>query len=141
MSDLQGEYRHKIDAKGRLSLPADFRRALSQDLKVTLDPLDDCLYVFEEDAFTEWVNRLFEDKGGWQASNKVMVAQRKVLNSRVRKCEVDNSGRILLSAAQREAAGLDKEVVIIGDTDHFEIWDANRWDEFCSKVDLSSLMS
>lgn len=38
MSELLGEYRHKLDAKGRLSLPADFRKALSTNLKVTPDP-------------------------------------------------------------------------------------------------------
>ena len=70
-----------------------------------------------------------------------MAAQRKILNSRVKRCEIDNSGRITISAAQREAAGLDKEVVIIGDTDHFEIWDVDRWDAFCSEFDLASLMS
>ena len=38
VSELLGEYRHKLDAKGRLSLPADFRKALSTNLKVTPDP-------------------------------------------------------------------------------------------------------
>ncbi len=32
-------------------------------------------------------------------------------------------------------------MVIIGDEDHFEIWDEQRWDEFCADVDLASLVS
>ncbi len=95
MSELLGEYRHKLDAKGRLSLPADFRKALSTNLKVTPDPKNQCLYVFETEAFNAWVNSLFESDGGWSSSKSKMVAQRKVLNSRAKKCEVDNSGRIL----------------------------------------------
>ena len=43
--------------------------------------------------------------------------------------------------AQREIAGLDKDVVFVGDEDHFEIWDAKRWDDFVGSVDLASLMS
>lgn len=141
MSELLGEYRHKLDAKGRLSLPADFRKALSTNLKVTPDPKNQCLYVFETEAFNAWVNSLFESDGGWSSSKSKMVAQRKVLNSRAKKCEVDNSGRIHLSQAQRDLVSLDRSVVIIGDEDHFEIWDEQRWDEFCADVDLASLVS
>lgn len=141
MSELIGEYRHKLDAKGRLSLPAGFRKVLKQDLMVTPDPKDQCLYVFETEAFTAWVDSLFESKGGWSPSNSVMVAQRKVLNSRAKKCDIDNSGRIHLSQVLREQVGLDKAVAIIGDTDHFEIWDAQRWDDFCAEVDVASLVS
>ena len=140
MSELLGEYRHKLDAKGRLSLPADFRKALSSDLKVTPDPKNQCLYVFETEAFNTWVLSLFDSKGGYRTGDSTMVAQRKVLNSRAKKCEVDNSGRIGLSQAQRDLVGLEKDVVVIGDDDHFEIWNADRWDAFCAEVDVASLV-
>ena len=52
---------------------------------------------------------------------------------------LDGSGRIGISAELRAAADLDKNVVLVGNTDHFEIWDAKRWDEFCNSVDLSEL--
>ena len=44
--DMNGSYRHKVDAKGRMSLPAAFRKVLSEDLVVTLSPDDECLYAF-----------------------------------------------------------------------------------------------
>ena len=37
--DMNGSYRHKVDAKGRMSLPAAFRKVLSEDLVVTLSPM------------------------------------------------------------------------------------------------------
>ena len=80
MSELLGEYSRKLDAKGRLSLPAEFRKVLSDNLRVTPDPTDQCLLVFETEAFTAWVDSLFEAQGGYSASNRKMVAQRKVLN-------------------------------------------------------------
>ncbi|MCH4184882.1 MAG: division/cell wall cluster transcriptional repressor MraZ, partial [Eggerthellaceae bacterium] len=69
------------------------------------------------------------------------VRTRKVLNSRAKSVEIDGSGRIGLSADQREHATLDKDVVVVGDSDHFEIWDAKRWDDFCSSVDLSAIFT
>lgn len=139
MTELVGEYRHKLDAKGRLSLPSDFRKVLPQNLKVTLSPKNDSLYVFDSEGFGTWVNSLFEKDGGFTASNSKHVNMRKVLNSRAKNVDLDGSGRIGVSADLREAAGLTKDVVLVGDTDHFEIWDAKRWDEFCDSVDLNSL--
>lgn len=139
MSELLGQYPRKLDAKGRLSLPADFRKVLSEDLRVTPNPTNECLLVFETEAFSAWVDSLFESQGGFSTSNRKMVAQRKVLNSRVQKCEVDNSGRIHLSQAQRDVAALDKDIVIVGDTDHFEIWDEERWSKFVEATELDSL--
>ncbi len=141
MSELIGQYSRKLDAKGRLSLPADFRGILSADLRVTPDPACQCLYVFEVEAFSAWVDSLFESQGGWKSNDRKMVAQRKVLNSRVQKCEVDNSGRIHLTQAQRDVASLEKDVVIVGDSDHFEIWDEERWQQFVEDTDLLSLVS
>lgn len=141
MHNLVGEYHHKLDTKGRLSLPAAFRKLLASDLVVTLSPEGNCLYVFEPEQFAAWVNALFEHDGGFDAGNKQHVRARKVLNARAKHVETDAAGRIGLNATQREDAGLDKDVVLIGDADHFEIWDAKRWDEFSASVDLLSIFT
>ncbi|MCH4220889.1 MAG: division/cell wall cluster transcriptional repressor MraZ [Eggerthellaceae bacterium] len=106
-----------------------------------MSPNGDCLYVFDSDGFGVWVNSLFQREGGFDASNSRHVRTRKVLNSRAKSVEIDGSGRIGLSADQREHATLDKDVVVVGDSDHFEIWDAKRWDDFCSSVDLSAIFT
>lgn len=143
MTELEGKYSHKIDAKGRLSLPADFRKVLSPELKMVPSPSGECLMVFEPDDYVAWLGSLFEANGGFNSASRQMTALRKILNSRVKTCEIDASGRINIPVEQREAAGLGKEVVIIGDADHFEIWDEKRWDAFCSEFDaaLASLVS
>ena len=139
MRNLVGEFRHKIDAKGRLSLPSDFRKEVPETLMVTQSPTDDYLIAYDVDGFTAWVDSLFEKDGGYSASNSKHIAMRRVLNSRAKRVDLDGSGRIGISAELRSAAGLQKEVVLVGNTDHFEIWDAKRWDDFCSSVDLSEL--
>jgi MraZ protein len=136
-----GSFNHKIDAKGRLSLPSEFRKILeSAELKVTPDPKKECLMVFANEGFTQWVDSLFESRGGYSPSNSLMFRQRTMLNSLAKSAEIDGSGRILLNAAQREAVGLDREVVIVGNEDHFQIWDADRWNGFFSDDLLASLM-
>ena len=49
--DLNGEFRLKVDGKGRVTLPAKFRKVLSSDLTVTRDPFDECIYAFEAPGF------------------------------------------------------------------------------------------
>lgn len=157
---LRGKFFHKLDAKGRLSLPSRFRKAFYANalcvnplsantlpdeqppinLVVTLSPTEDYLMVFDEDGFEAWVNSLFEKDGeGYQANDLEQADQRKELNSRALDVELDASGRIGIPIDQREAVSLKKDVVLIGDADHFEIWDAKRWDEHSNKVSLDSL--
>ncbi len=139
MSELLGEFSRKIDAKGRLSLPADFRKELSEDLRITLSIDKSCLYIFETEDFNKWVASLFDAQGGFNVGNAMMVRQKTVLNSRASKCEIDNVGRIKISASFREAVGLDKDVVVIGNGDRIEIWDEEHWNQFALDTDLSSL--
>ena len=139
MAKLVGEFHHKLDAKGRVSLPSDFRKSLPKNLKVTQAPKETCLYVFEPDAFDDWVESLFASKGGYKPTLLEHERARRVLNSRATNVEIDSAGRISISADLRSKTGLDKEVVILGNSDHMEIWDAKRWDEFINGFDLSSL--
>lgn len=138
--DLNGEFRFKVDAKGRMSLPSKFRRALSDELVVTINPYDECLYVFEPSGFDAWVAQVFKDRfGDFDASNRKHVQLRRELKRRARDVVVDNAGRIMLAADQRAAVGIDKNVTIIGNTGYFEVWDAKRCDKASSAVDLSEL--
>ena len=139
MVDLNGEYRHKVDAKGRLSLPAKFRKVLQGDLVVTLSPSSDCLYVFQEEDFNNWVQDFFEQDGGFNPRNKDHVNLRRVLKARAFGADIDGSGRINIPAGQRADAGIDKDVALVGNTGYFEIWDASSWDEQNASIDVAAL--
>lgn len=153
MGVYTGEYRHKVDSKKRVSLPSAIRKVIEQNaseedspkkqvnLWVTPDPEDERLLVFDgKDAFTSWVDQLFENLGGYNPGDKKKLALHTVLFARVKQIEADNSGRILLPADHREKVGINTELVITGNEDHFEIWDAQRWDNLLAEVDLASLM-
>ena len=54
----------------------------------------------------------------------------------------DNAPKeIVLGALDALKEKKSLHVVLVGDSDHFEIWDASRWDEFCEDADLDSLFT
>ena len=140
--DLNGEFRFKTDSKGRMSLPAKFRKVLSDELVVTRDIEDQCLLVFEPQAFNDWVVGLFVDKfGGYKSNDRQHRALRRKLKARACDVVVDSANRIMLSADQRNAVGIDKDVVIVGNTGYFEVWDAKRYETVDEDTDLGLLLS
>jgi MraZ protein len=125
---FKGTYRHRIDAKGRLPVPAAFRRALAGEgvasLVVTL--LDQCLAAYPP---AEW-SRLEEQLRALPAFSRPVKALTRLLASRAADCDFDVQGRILLPPPLRESAGLQQEVVVVGVLNRFEVWAPPAWDSF-----------
>lgn len=135
---FRGEYQHSVDDKGRVSLPAKFRKALPDE--VTIVPVSDsdfgkALYVFSEEAYDEWMDSFFEhEEGGFNPRSKKHIALRKYLNSNAESVAVDAAGRVKLSPRQCQKAGIDKNVTIIGEGDHVEIWDASALESYMDSI-------
>ena len=141
--DLNGSYRFKTDAKGRVSLPAKFRKVLSDDLVVACALTGDYLMVFDgQDSFNAWVDGIFVDKfGGYNSTNREQLFLRSALKGNAFDVQPDSAGRILLPAELRDKAGIDKDVVIVGNTGFFEVWSDKRRTELVKEIDFSSLLS
>ena len=140
--DLNGKFRFKIDAKGRMSLPAKFRKDLDKDLVVTKDPMFDCLRVFEQKDFNAWVARMLEEKlGEFNETDKQHVAMRRWFKQNAEDVEIDSTNRILLPAGQRDLVGITKDVVIVGNKGYFEVWDAQRFDDMNAEYDFGALFN
>lgn len=136
--NLNGEYRFKVDAKGRMSLPAKFRKVLSDELVVVRELEDQCIYVFEVEDYEAWIDRLFEQRfGGFDETSRMHQSLRRQLKGRAMSVEVDASGRIGLPQEAREKAGIDKDVVVLGNTGRFEIWAPDRYEAEGEEFDLS----
>lgn len=140
--DLNGEFHLKVDGKGRVTLPAKFRKVLSKDLVVTLEPTDECVYAFEAPDFNQWVESVmggaFPER---KANDRQQDKYHRALKSRARDVEVDSAGRIMLSADMREACGIDKDIIVVGNGSRFEVWDAERYEAMMDDVDLSLLFT
>ena len=115
-----GRYDYTIDAKGRLNFPAKFRDAMGESF-VVLEWVDSCLFALPMEE-VEWLaDKLESDElmDSWAISGDLFSTA----------CEVapDKQGRILLPAELRTYAGLEKDVTIIGNRNHAEIWATEVW--------------
>ncbi len=129
---LIGEYRHTIDGKNRLSLPAKFRQEMGN--KVVITPgLDSCLFIF---TVGEW-EKISEHLS--VTGNSILQADNRSLNryllGRAVEVEIDSAGRMLIPEHLREKAKLTSKVVCIGVRDRVEIWDENNWNAYVSDVE------
>ena len=125
---FKGTYRHRIDAKGRLPVPAAFRRELVEagPATVVVTPLDQCLAAY---PMREWA-RLEQQLILLPPFSANAKALTRLVTSRAVDCDLDVQGRVLLPQSLRSAAGLGAEAVVIGVLNRFEIWAPERWDSF-----------
>lgn len=134
-ASFTGEYPQRIDGKGRMSIPSDFRRVLEANDPGWTDGLNPSLYLLYGDhlkdrleaytvaAFDEVARQIMSIRPTTpeQTLRKTM-SQRLILGMSVR-LEVDRDGRIVMPVRQRQKLGLTEgEVVFSGAGDHFEIW-------------------
>jgi MraZ protein len=125
-----GEYRHSVDEKGRIAIPARFRSQLA-DGAVVSRWIDGCLAI--------------HTKRGWEALEaKVSALPITDANSRLferyvfagaLEAELDRQGRVLLPAYLREEAALEAEALVVGTRDHAEIWSPARWADYRRAMD------
>jgi len=129
-----GEYRHSIDRKGRLIIPAQFRKMLKENYieKVYITRgLDKCLFVFTEE---EW--KLQEQK--FKSIPFTKSDSRKfnrLYFSGASEASFDKQGRILIPQYLKKYAGIKKNVVVVGVSNRFEIWDEDVWDKYYSDTE------
>lgn len=120
---FQGASALSLDAKGRLAVPVRHRDALQAlcagQLTLTKHP-EGCLMVFPRPAwetFRDKVAALPMSAAGWK----------RIFLGNAMDVEVDSAARVLVSPELRAAAGLTKEVMLLGMGSHFELWDAQRY--------------
>ncbi len=124
---FSGEFRHAIDEKGRIIIPARFRPFLQQGMFLTRG-LDGCLFLFPLNTWNELAQKIRD----LPLTNPVARAfSRLVLSGE--ECQMDKLGRILIPSHLREFAGLDENVVLIGQGNRIEIWSERRWNELIER--------
>ena len=125
---FKGTYRLRIDAKGRVPVPAPFRRSLSdaRGPALVLTLLDQCVAAY---APAEW-QQLEAQLSALPSFSRPVKALARLLSSRAADCRLDGQGRILLPPMLRKAAGLGLEAVVVGVLNRFEVWDPERWERF-----------
>ncbi|AKV55064.1 protein mraZ [Bifidobacterium actinocoloniiforme DSM 22766] len=122
---LLGTYTPKMDAKGRLALPAKFRNRLGAGL-VMARGQERCVYLLPADEFRRIAVRIQRTSMGDRSAREYL----RVFLSGAVDQEPDKQGRILVPPMLREYAHLDQSVVVIGVGTRAEIWDQESWQTY-----------
>ncbi|WP_018983245.1 division/cell wall cluster transcriptional repressor MraZ [Salinimonas chungwhensis] len=116
-----------LDAKGRLAIPTKYRQPLLDDcngqLVCTIDTQQSCLLLYPLPEWEEIELKLSKFSSMVPAERRMQ----RLLLGYATEAELDKSGRFLLSSPLRQHAHLTKEVMLVGQLNKFEIWDADTW--------------
>ncbi len=128
MPGFSGKYYYNLEEKGRLIIPAPFREIISSNysprLYITNATFDRCLHIY---PYEEWLRLEEKVRELPRMLEEVRFFMRRVIAS-AQECSMDKQGRLLIPAALREDAGINGEVVIVGQIDKIELWDRKEWD-------------
>ncbi|MEK6255993.1 MAG: division/cell wall cluster transcriptional repressor MraZ [Chloroflexota bacterium] len=124
-----GQYRHNIDEKGRLTIPARFRELLADGAYITKG-FDQNLMVLRPSTFELITQRVNQNSMTDQITRELA----RMLFSTAERAESDKNGRILVPQFLRQAAQLDGEAVLAGVGNYFEIWSPAAWEQQVNKM-------
>ena len=134
MSMMSGTFRYTLDPKNRIFIPAKFREMLGEDIIITKDIRGRRLKVCSESTWNEYLAPILA-KDRRTAENAVRILMRDAAN-----VTPDSQGRIVLSPALIDYAGVSKDVVIVGCYHWAEIWSADEYDRYLAQEEEQSAL-
>jgi len=119
----------QLDDKGRMAIPARYREILRNQaagqLILTIDPFESCLLLY---SLPQW--QILEQKlialSSLDASTRRL---QRLLIGHAAELMLDNQGRLLLPALLRQHATLEKQIILLGQGNKFELWSLEHWEE------------
>lgn len=117
---------HTIDPKGRIIIPARFRKVIvdnDDEYGVVVSNKDGCIYAY---TFSEWKN--IENRIR-SAKSAAMERFKRFFLGNACPLKCDKQDRILIPQSLRTYAGIEKDIVLVGVLDRFEIWSREKWDQ------------
>lgn len=140
-ANFRGNFSHSIDEKGRVSLPADFRKIVALQNSggvVITNYISEGARCLEGFSIAAW--EAFEHK--LRAKSRFGAKLQRLENfylSRAAECQVDSLGRILIPTHLRQYAGLRGEVTFTSSIHGFRIWDTRVWTHIFSEAEKALL--
>ena len=116
------EFRHNIDEKGRMTIPAPYRELLGGEAYISLS-FDPCLTVWPAPAFLQMRERI----ASMSLTDPMARLLRHMFFTKAARVEFDKAGRILLPQHLRVAVQLESDAVVAGVGETFEIWSPVKW--------------
>ena len=116
-------FAHAFDAKGRITVPAEWRVEPFENRLFILPSSESCLRVYP----ASWFGRLQERVADMKStdSSREWLGN---LASSAQNAAFDQQGRIMVKEGFRRSTGLKKDAMLVGRLDRFQIWDKAKWD-------------
>ncbi len=119
-----------LDAKGRVAVPTKHRLALcpadtdaaTNHLVLTAHP-HRCLLLYPQLAWSPIESKLMR----LSSFDKQSSGLQRLLVGHAEDLELDSAGRLLVSSTLRQFANLDKQLMLVGQGSHFELWNVEAW--------------
>ena len=116
-----------LDSKGRVAIPTKYRQSLLDDchgqLVCTIDTKQSCLLLYPLHEWEEIELKLAR-------LSTMNIAERRIIRLTLgyaSEGDMDKNGRFLLPPPLRQHAKLEKQIMLVGQLNKFEIWDADIW--------------
>lgn len=118
-----------LDAKGRITVPMRYRSSLIQQeggtVVITIDTEETCLLMY---PLLEW-QTIETNLQKLPSFNKATRRIQRLLIGHATELEIDTNGRLLLPPLLRDYANLNKQILLVGQGNKFEIWNELAWEE------------
>lgn len=137
MSTFIGNITIKADEKGRVFIPAAYRKILveigSERIVMRRDTDNECLILYPEPVWNKKVEELSQTLDEWNPEDQMILMQ---FVSDAEYLEFDNQGRVLLQKRNLQSINAGSELLIVGMMNRFAIWDKETFAQ--KKVDQKS---
>lgn len=143
MSTFIGKYEAKADLKGRVFVPAAYRKLLQTVEKdhvvMRKDTENDCLIIYPEQVWDAMMVQLKAGLDEWNPDDQMLLMQ---FVSDAEWIDIDAQGRILLSKRHMQMLGVENsEVLFVGMNDRFAVWGRSRYEQSMKpKEDFARLL-
>lgn len=132
---LGGEYRHNLDAKNRIFIPAKLREELGTPFVVAKDLRSQCLKIYSQEEWDKYMEPIL------QQERKLQEKVLRFLSSTMENVIPDSQGRIVLPKELVKYADIERDVVIVGCYKYAEIWSESAYNRMKEQEDLSDMIS
>jgi len=117
-------FEFSLDDKGRVSVPVEWRGEAFEKRFLLMPSEEGCLRVYPATFLGRQLEKLSaEGATSTDARRKSLEKLASVMQA----AEPDQQGRIMIREKFRQHAGLNRQAVLVGRLDHFEIWEPRRW--------------
>mgnify|MGYP002852418453 CR=1 FL=1 len=129
-----GDFPAKADAKGRVFLPAAYRKVLDaageERLVLRPDLFQECLVLYPESLWNQMLDTMRSKLNRWNREHQEII---RGFVAEAEMVELDANGRFLINKRKMNVAGITQEVRFLAVDDRIEVWDKTKCEQHLAR--------